>query len=165
MVSTRLTVIDDPLIVRGLGSRYFDGEGIAAKPMPVIDKGVFKNIYLDTYHGRKLGMETTTGGGSNRVVKLGKRGLDEIVKGIRKGVYVTSWMGGNSDPTTGDFSFGIRGHLIEKGKIGGPIGETNVTGNLLELFGNLKEVGNDPWPYSSLLAPTLVFKDAQFSGA
>ena len=80
------------------------------------------------------------------------------------GVYVTSWLGGNSDSTTGDFSLGMRGHLIEKGKIGAPIGEMNVTGNLLELFGRLAEVGGDPWPFGSMSVPTLVFEGVQFSG-
>jgi PmbA protein len=54
--------------------------------------------------------------------------------------------------------------MIEAGKIGEPIGEMNVTGNLLTMFSQLAEVGNDPWPYSSLLCPTLVFDDIQFSG-
>jgi PmbA protein len=165
MVSSKLTIIDDPLIPRGLGSRLFDGEGIAARRLPIIEKGVFRNLYLDTYHGRKLEMPPTTGSSSNRIVRLGKRDRDAIVRSIKKGVYVTAWMGGNADPTTGDFSFGIRGHLIEKGRIGEPVGEMNVTGNLLELFENLIEVGSDPWLYSSLLAPTLVFRNAEFSGA
>ena len=59
----------------------------------------------------------------------------------------------------------MRGHLVEKGKIGGPIGEMNVTGNLVDLFSKLAEVGSDPWPYSATLVPTLVFDGVQFSGA
>jgi len=73
-------------------------------------------------------------------------------------------MGGNSDSTTGDFSFGLRGHLVENGQVGAPVGEMNVTGNLLDLFGRLVAVGNDPYPYSSTKAPTLVFENVDFSG-
>ena len=51
------------------------------------------------------------------------------------------------------------------GQVGAPIGEVNVSGNLLDLFSRLVEVGNDPRPYSTLRAPTLVFEDVQFSGA
>jgi PmbA protein len=80
-------------------------------------------------------------------------------------VYVTSWLGGNADGTTGDFSLGLRGHMIENGKIGRPVGEMNVTGNLRDLFARLEAVGNDPYPYSSTLAPSLVFTDVDFSGA
>lgn len=161
----KLTITDDPLIPRGLGSRHFDGEGISAKRMPLIERGVVKNIYIDTYYGRKLGMAPTTGSASNRVVALGDKNLAELLTQAGSGIYVTSWLGGNSDSTTGDFSLGLRGHLIENGKIGAPIGEMNVTGNLPALYRSLVAVGNDPYPYSSLRAPTLVFQDVQFSGA
>ncbi len=161
----KLTVTDDPLIARGLSSRHFDGEGISAKRMPIVERGVVKNIYVDTYYGRKLGMAPTTGSPSNRVVSLGDKGLAELLAQAGSGLYVTSWLGGNSDSTTGDFSLGLRGHLIENGKIGAPIGEMNVTGNLPALYQSLIAVGNDPYPYSSLRAPTLVFQDVQFSGA
>jgi len=160
----KLTITDDPLIPRGLGSRHFDGEGISAKRMPIVERGVVKNLYVDTYYGRKLGMAPTTGSSSNRVVALGDKNLAELLAAAGKGIYVTSWLGGNSDPTTGDFSLGLRGHLIENGKIGAPIGEMNVTGNLPALYKNLAAVGNDPYPYSSLRAPTLVFENVQFSG-
>lgn len=164
-VSTKLSVIDDPLIPRGLGSRPFDGEGIAAKKLPIIEAGVFTNLYVDTYYGSKLGAKPTTGGASNRVVSLGTRGRDALVAAAKNGIYVTSWLGGNMDGTTGDFSLGARGHLIENGEIGAPIGEMNVTGNIVDLFTRLTELGNDPWKYSSTLAPTLVFEGVQFSGA
>jgi PmbA protein len=164
-VAKRLTITDEPLLPRGLGSRPFDGEGIAARTLPIIESGKLRNLYLDTYYARKLGMTPTTGDPSNRVVALGKRPLATIVEDVGTGVYVTSWLGGNSDDTTGDFSFGMRGHLIEGGKIGAPVGEMNVTGNLLELFSRLVEVGNDPWLFSSTRVPTLVFENVQFSGS
>lgn len=160
----KLTITDDPLIPRGLGSRHFDGEGISAKRMPIIEAGVVRNFYVDTYYGRKLGMSPTTGSASNRTVALGDKPLHALIADVGEGIYVTSWLGGNSDPTTGDFSLGLRGHLIKGGKIDAPIGEMNVTGNLAALFGKLALLGNDPYPYSSLRAPTLVFEDVQFSG-
>ena len=164
MVSKLLTIVDDPLIPRGLGSRPFDGEGLAAVRLPLIEGGVFRNLYVDTYYGSKLGAKPNAGSGSNRVVALGARGRDALVAAAKDGIYVTSWLGGNMDPTTGDFSFGARGHLIEGGAIGAPCGEMNVTGNIVDLFSRLAEVGNDPWKYSSTLAPTLVFEGVQFSG-
>ena len=165
MVSKKLTIVDDPLIARGLGSRPFDGEGIAAAKLPIITAGVFQNLYVDTYYGSKLGAKPTTGGPSNRVVTLGTRGRDALISAAKDGVYVTSWLGGNMDSTTGDFSLGARGHLIEGGALGAPVGEMNVTGNIVDLFAHLVELGNDPWKYSSTLAPTLVFEGVQFSGA
>ncbi len=84
---------------------------------------------------------------------------------MKTAIYVTSWLGGNADPTTGDFSFGLRGNLVEGGKIGAPVGEVNITGNLAGLFAKLSGVGNDPWKYGSIAAPTLVFDGVSFSGA
>lgn len=164
MVSKLLTIVDDPLIPRGLGSRPFDGEGIAAAKLPLIEGGMFRDLYVDTYYGSKLGAKPTTGGGSNRVIALGTRGRDALIAAAKDGIYVTSWLGGNMDSTTGDFSLGARGHLIEGGALGAPCGEMNVTGNIVDLFSRLAEVGNDPWRYSATLSPTLVFEDVQFSG-
>ena len=162
--SKTLTIVDDPLIVRGLASRRYDEEGISARALPIIEDGVVRNIYVDTYYGRKGDMAPTTGSPSNRVVSPGKLGLAELLSEAGNGVYVTSWLGGNADGTTGDFSLGLRGHVIENGKIGRPVGEMNVTGNLRDLFSRLEMVGNDPYPYSSTLAPSLVFSDVDFSG-
>jgi PmbA protein len=163
--SDKLTITDDPLIRRGLASRHYDSEGISARAIPIVENGVVRNIYVDTYYGRKGGMEPTTGSASNRVVSPGDRSLQQLLGDAGEGIYVTSWLGGNADSTTGDFSLGLRGHVIENGKVGRPVGEMNVTGNLRELFGRLEMVGNDPYPYSSTLVPSLVFSDVDFSGA
>ena len=162
--SPALTIVDDPLIVRGLGSRHYDSEGISAQVLPIVERGVVRNIYVDTYYGRKAGMTPTTGNASNRRIQLGEQSLAELLKDAGEGVYVTSWLGGNADGTTGDFSLGLRGHMIENGQIGRPVGEMNVTGNLKDLFTRLEAVGNDPYPYSTTLAPSLVFSDVDFSG-
>ena len=162
--SDKLTIIDDPLIKRGFGSRHYDNEGISASVLPIVEGGVVKNIYVDTYYGRKADMAPTTGSASNRRVQTGEHSLQQLMADVGEGVYVTSWLGGNADGTTGDFSLGLRGHMIENGRIGRPVGEMNVTGNLRDLFGRLELVSNDPYPYSKTLTPSLVFADVDFSG-
>ncbi len=161
----KLTIVDDPLIPRAMGSRHFDSEGIAARYLPLVEDGVIRNLYVDTYHGRKADMPPTTGTPSNRVVKPGDYSLAELLGAVGNGVYVTSWLGGNADSTTGDFSLGLRGHMIEDGAVGRPVGEMNVTGSLRDLFNRLELVGNDVYPYSTTLSPSLVFGDVDFSGA
>lgn len=163
-VSERLSITDDPLIVRGFGSRTYDGEGIGARVLPILERGALVNAYVDTYHGRKVGMPPTTGGASNLVVDPGARDLAAIVSDVHDGLLVTSWLGGNSDATTGDFSLGLRGHVIANGAIGAPVQGMNLTGNLLSLFAQLVEVGGDPWTYGSRLVPTLVFDPVQVGG-
>lgn len=162
--SDKLSIVDDPLIVRGLASRLYDQEGIAAKVLPIVTEGVIENIYVDTYYGRKAEMQPTTGTPSNVRIAAGQQTLDELVSDVGEGIYVTSWLGGNADSTTGDFSLGLRGHMIENGAVGRPIGEMNVTGNLRSLFSRLEALGNDPYPYATILAPSMVFADVDFSG-
>ena len=91
--------------------------------------------------------------------------MSELLADVGDGVYVTSWLGGNADRTTGDFSLGLRGHMIVNGQIGRPVSEMNVTGNLRDLFNRLEMTGNDIYPYSATLSPSLVFSDVDFSGA
>jgi PmbA protein len=163
--SDKLTLVDEPLIRRGLGSRLFDEEGIAARRLPLVEAGTVRNIYVDTYYGRKAAMQPTTGSLSNVTVATGELSLQELVAEVGEGIYVTSWLGGNADGTTGDFSLGLRGHVIENGVIGRPVGEMNVTGNLRKLFGQLELTGNDVYPYATILSPSLAFTGVDFSGA
>jgi PmbA protein len=165
LASDKLSIVDDPLLVRGFASRLFDGEGISARRLPIIEAGVAKNVYVDTYYGKKAGLEPTTGSGSNKVIALGEQDRAALLAEVGEGILVTGWLGGNSDSTTGDFSFGLEGHLIEGGQVGACVGEMNATGNLVDLFMHLVAVGNDPWEYSSTLAPSLVFEGVQISGA
>ena len=162
--SPLLTLVDDPLVPAGLGSRPFDGEGLAARRRPIFEGGILRHHFLDTYYARKLGRAPTTGSPSNLVLEPGGRSFDQLLADVGDGILVTSFLGGNSDPTTGNFSFGIRGHLIAGGRIGAPVSEMNITGTLPDLLLRLEAVGDDPYPYASVLSPTLVFGDVQFAG-
>ncbi len=164
IASEKLTVIDDPFVEKGLGSRFFDGEGLAAKRRVVIEKGVLREYFIDNYYGKKLGMEPTSQGPSNVLFDYGTRSLDEMTAGVTRGILVTGFIGGNSNSTTGDFSFGIVGLLIEGGKTVRPVNEMNISGNLKELWNQLSDVGNDPYPYSSMRMPSLLFEGVNFSG-
>ncbi|MDJ0763486.1 MAG: TldD/PmbA family protein [Myxococcota bacterium] len=160
-----LDIADDPFVPGGFGSRLFDNEGIAAKQMPLFEKGVFRNFYLDTYYAKKLAMVPTTGSRSNIMVTPGKKDLDGLIAGIQKGVLVRGFVGGNSNLTTGDFSLGVYGTLIENGALTRAVAEMNIAGNHKDLWHRLVEVGNDPYPFSSLRSPSLLFDSIQFAGA
>ena len=116
IASSLLTVTDDPLQVRGPASRHYDGEGISAKRVPIIDQGVLQTYYIDTYYGRKLGWQPTMGTSSNLVFAPGDKDLNGLIADVADGFHVTSWLGGNADATTGDFSYGFRGFRIANGK-------------------------------------------------
>lgn len=165
IASPLLDILDDPLIPRAPGSRPYDGDGIKAQRMPVIEAGVLKNYYINTYYGRKLGMETTTGGRSNWVLRPGTRALSEIARDLPRCIVVTGFLGGNSNGVTGDFSFGIQGLLMENGEVAGHLSEMNVSGNIGELFQQLAEVGSDVWTWGSVRTPSLLFENIDFSGS
>ncbi len=162
--SDTLTIIDDPFIESGLGSRLYDSDGLATKRRAIIEKGLLQSYYVDYYYGKKLGLEPTVGSSTNVVMDYGDRSMDDIVSATDKGILVTGFLGGNCNSTTGDFSYGITGLYIENGQVIKPVGEMNIAGSMLELWGNLAEVGNDPNIYSSWRLPAMVFKDVQFSG-
>lgn len=164
LFSPRLTLVDDPLIEKGLGSRLFDSEGIAARRIPLFERGTLKSYYIDWYYGRKLKMAPTTGRLSNLRWTGGDRDRARLVADVRDGIFVTGFIGGNSNGTTGDFSLGVYGFRIQAGQLAGPISEMNISGNHLELWKQLVAVGNDPYPHSPLRTPTLVFDKVQFAG-
>jgi PmbA protein len=162
--SSRLDVRDAPLVPRGLGSRRYDGEGLPARGFPVFEQGVLRSFYVDCYYGRKLGLPPTTARTSNLAWTLSGRSQAELLAELGDGVLVTGFLGGNSNATTGDFSLGVRGFAVRGGERAEPIGEMNVSGNHLELWTRLAAVGNDPYRYSALRTPTLVFEGVQLAG-
>jgi PmbA protein len=162
--SPLLDVADDPLIPKAFGSRLYDGEGLAARRRPVFEKGVLRSYYVDTYYGKKLKMAPTSGGASNLAWTLGAKPQVAILKDVGEGILVTGFLGGNSNGTTGDYSLGVQGFAIRGGERAEPVGEMNIAGNLLDLLKKLTAVGNDPWPYSSMRTPTLVFEGIQVAG-
>ncbi len=159
-----LFVHEDPAIARGLGSRLFDGEGIASRRFPVVEHGVLRSYYLDTYYAAKLGIPPTTGGSANLGFALGQRSLEEMLHDLAEGILVTGFLGGNSNRTTGDFSFGVMGFYVKNGERAFPVAEINMAGNHLSFWRQLSEMGNDPYPYSSRYCPTMLFEGVQITG-
>ncbi|MFA6956890.1 MAG: TldD/PmbA family protein [Thermoanaerobaculia bacterium] len=162
--SEKLTIVDDPLIPKGLGSRHFDMEGISAKMRPIIEAGVLRSYFIDNYYGRKLGVAPTSGNMSNLTWKYGDTNRAGIVAELQDAILVTDFIGGNSNALTGDFSLGVQGYRIRGGKLAEPVAEMNISGNHLEFWKRIAAVGNDPFPYSAMNAPTLVFEGVSFAG-
>jgi PmbA protein len=164
IASDKLILVDDPLIQEGQGSRLYDGDGFAAKKRTIIEAGVLKDFYIDWYYSRKLGLEPTSGSIGNMIVPAGTRSVDEIIKDLGKGILVTDFLGGNSNPTTGDFSVGIFGQFFDGGKIVHPVSEMNIADSHLKFWHKLAECANDPWLYSDWRTPSMVFSDVVVSG-
>jgi PmbA protein len=168
---------DDPGLVRGLGSRPFDGEGLACKPCTIIDDdGVLKTWLLDARSAHRLG-EPPTGhaargsaglpgpSSSNIVLDGGQGDLASIIKETKRGLLVTQLLGHSPDMITGEYSRGASGFLIVDGEIVHPVEEITVAGDMKDMMKGLDRVGADLDTRSSWHIPTLRFAELMVSGS
>lgn len=162
--SERMMLTDEPHIIGANGARYFDDEGVATERRPIVENGVLKTYFIDTYNSKKMGVEPTISSPSLLIMKPGDKDVNGLIADVANGIFITGFNGGNSNSTTGDFSYGIEGFLIENGKLTQPVNEMNITGNMVKLWSSLVAVGNDPRPTSSWQIPSLVFEGVDFSG-
>lgn len=162
-----LTIMDLPHIKGQTCSKLFDSEGVATVETPIIRSGEVCEYFVNTYMSRKLGIAPTVEEATRpKVLPWPESGLgrSEILKICGNGILVTDFNGGNSNPVTGDFSYGIEGFLFENGKVSRPVSGMLVTGNFLSLWKKLIAAGDDARDCMSKLIPTLAFADVDFSG-
>jgi PmbA protein len=140
-----LSVIDDALRPRGLRSRPFDGEGIAARSLALVEDGVLQTWLLDLASARQLGLRPTghasrgTGGppgpsATNLYLAAGAVSPEELIADIKSGFYVTDLMGHGINMVTGDYSRGASGFWIEDGRTTYAVSEMSIAGNLKDMF-------------------------------
>ena len=167
-----MTLVDKPLTKGQTGSRLFDSEGVASRETPVIEKGVVKEYFVNTYMSNKMGIAPTIEDVMRPVLepcvapgllKPPRMDKDGIMALVGDGILVTGFNGGNSNSATGDFSFGVEGFLFKDGRIVHPVREILITGNLLTLWNNLLAAGDDARTCKSKIIPTLAFKEVDFS--
>lgn len=160
-----VTIVDDGLIPGALGSKPFDGEGLATRRTVLVHEGVLESYLLDTYSARKLGMASThhavrDGSGvavatTNLMLLPGTASPAELVASIDDGFYVTELIGFGVNGVTGDYSRGAAGLWIEHGRLAYPVEEVTVAGNLLEMLGAVDGVANDLVLRDRTAAPTV----------
>src|ERR1700686_750554 len=162
----QVTVIDDGTIPGGFGTSPFDGEGVPTRRTVVIENGVLKSYLMNTYTAKKLGLETTANasrglagtpgiGPGNYFLQPGSKTPQQIISGIKEGLYVTEFLGHGANLVTGDYSRGASGLWISGGELAFPVEEITVAGNLKELFFNISEIGNDLEFRGSMACPTI----------
>lgn len=165
IISNKVTIIDNPHALATFGSRWYDGEGVATFKQNIVQDGILNTYFIDTYNAIKMNIPPTISSPSVLSLEQGEYNWEELLKVMGQGIWVTGFNGGNTNPTTGDFSFGIEGFWIENGQLSIPLAEMNITGNILDLWNNLIEIGNDPFSEcSSRQIPSLLFSDVSFSG-
>lgn len=172
--SEGMTIMDLARTPGRSGSRMYDSEGVATKDAPIIENGVVKQYFVSTYMSEKTGFKPTVEDISRPCLMPFVKGseLSDIEKGVSlkdilgicgNGIYVTGFNGGNCNPVSGDFSFGIEGFAFSKGKVTHPVREMLITGNIVELWNNLTAAGTDMRASSRWQIPTLAFENVSFS--
>ena len=161
-----LTILDCARNPGEAGAKYFDSEGVATRPRPIIEQGVVREYFVNTYMAHKLGIAPTVEDAVRpKVLPYPRKGLrrSDILEMCGSGILVTDFNGGNSNSATGNFSYGIEGFAFKNGRIAHPVRDMVVTGNFLDLWHHLVACGDDARVCLAKQVPTLAFKDVDFS--
>lgn len=170
--SSRITLVDDPLRQRGLGSRPCDGEGLPGRPLTLVAAGLLRAFATDLESARRLDLPTTGhgiwGGGvspSNLYLEAGGLSPEAILADTPRGLLVTGMMGGGFQATSGHWSQGCLGLWIEGGAVAHPVREVTVAGSFDDLLGAVDAVGEDlDFDLGAVAAPTLRVAELAVAG-
>jgi PmbA protein len=184
-----ITIVDDGTMVfdhaladgatlraGGFGTSPFDGDGLATRRTVVVERGVLKELLLNTYTARKLNMKSNGKasrglagapgiGGGNYFLEPGELTQERIVGEVKSGLYVLGTMGFGVNLVTGDYSQGATGLWIENGELTHAVEEITIAGNLKEMFRNVSAIGNDLEFRGSGAVPTVRIEGMTVAGS
>ncbi len=183
------SLIDDPHSPEGVGSKSFDDEGTPTRMMPLIENGIFKNVYSDSYNAFKEKKESTGNalrpgspmgrsaepiplpGTHNLRIKNGDFSEDEIIKDTKKGILVGRlWYTYAVNPIKGDFSCTARSgiRIIKDGEVKDPGKTVRIVHNITDLLKNISAIGNNSknvlqWASLPSICPTIRAEDIKLT--
>jgi PmbA protein len=160
-----INVFDKPDILKGLGSRSFDNEGVKTDTLKLVDNGILKNYLIDTYNGKKLSLKSNgrCGGASNLYFENGMMSYKDLLNSSSKSLYITETIGHGSNIVTGDYSVGATGFLVENGEFKYPINEITIAGNFKDMFQNITLANDLDFKYSTN-SPTMMIEGMVVAG-
>lgn len=146
--SADITILDEPHLPRGLRSRPFDAEGLQTRPMALVQDGVLNTYLLNQHAARQLQLAPTghaTRGAasqpgvapSNVTLQPGRLPVADLMRDIKRGLFVTDLIGSGVNGVTGDYSRGASGFLIENGVLTIPVSEITLASTLPHIFSHL----------------------------
>ena len=144
-----IDITEDPHLRGGKGSAPFDDEGVRTKARKVVQAGVVQGYFLSSYSGRKLGMRTTGHAGGSQNLRVTSRltqpgdHLDQMLRKLGRGLFVTELMGQGMNYVTGDYSRGAAGYWVEDGRIAFPVHEVTIAGHMRDMLRGVVAVGAD----------------------
>jgi TldD protein len=151
-----LTAYDDGSLPGEWGTDGIDDEGTRTQRTAVIEDGQLTSYLYDLLTARKDEAASTGNGRresfrhlpiprmTNTFIAPGEGTPEELIADVERGFYAVSFAGGQVDPTTGDFVFGVsEGYLIESGKVTSPCRGATLIGNCLDALGKIDAVADD----------------------
>lgn len=167
VASSKVTLRDDPRRLFGVGSSLYDDEGCPTQSKIMIEEGVVKEYFYDTYTGNKDGRASNASAGrgsfkglpgptaSNFFMDAGTLSREQIIEDTKDGILVLDIMGMHTaDPVSGEFSVGVSGLSVRGGRLGHAIKSAMISGNILQLLDRIDAVGNDLTFYGAMGSPT-----------
>ncbi len=164
IASDKFTLHSKPVSTEIADGYFTTPDGYKAENLTIIDKGVLKTFILSLYGSKKTGLARVSNSGDCYVVDPGDKSFDDIVKSIKKGLLVARFSGGMPNDN-GDFS-GIakNSYYIENGKIQYPVSETMISGNIPQMFLDIKDISKERVDFGSGVLPWISFNGITVSG-
>lgn len=161
-----LTLQEDPAMLGGLASAYFDGDGVATRNNVFVENGRLASYILSTYSARKLGLETTGNAGGVHNLHLNAPMVPhaDLMAQMGTGLLITELMGQGVNGVTGDYSRGASGFWVENGEIAYPVAEFTLAGNLKDMLLNIVGLADDIDIRSSIRSPSLLLESMTVAG-
>lgn len=175
IASPALSIIDNPLLERGMYSAKCDGEGVVSKETNLIKDGVLNSFIYDIYTANKEGVESTSNGyrGSYLTTPMISPSNLEFrfsemkdLSEIDRGVLTTSVLGAHTaNPISGDFSVeASNAFKIENGELTDPINKAMISGNVFEIMKKVEGLNTEIKQYGSFIIPKLLVHDLRVVG-
>lgn len=175
LFSEDINIIDDPHMVRGHGSRPWDGEGVKTSRMNLVENGALTTWLLNSSTARQLGLKTTGHasrsigsppgvGATNTYFAPSAQSPEQLMHGIVHGLSVTEMFGPSFNQNTGDYSVGVAGFEIVDGEKTRPVSEITVAGNLRDMFKTLR-VADDLVFDGATVSPTVLIESLAVAGS
>ncbi len=156
LASSIVTAYDDGTMPGEWGTDAIDDEGTHCQSTRVLDEGELCIFLYDLLRARKDGRPSTGNGRRQsfrhlpipRMTNTYIAPLDndpkDIIAGVQRGLYAVSFGGGQVEPATGDFVFGLsEGYLIENGEVTSPVRGATLIGNGIDVLTKIDAIGND----------------------
>jgi len=163
--SDSINIFDQPDIIKGLGSKSFDSEGVKTETLNLVERGILKHYLIDTYNGKKLNLKSNgrCGGTSNLYFENGKISYNDLLNSNSRCLYITETIGHGSNIITGDYSVGATGFLVENGELKYPVNEITIAGNFKNMFQNITLANDLEFEYSTN-SPTMMIEGMVVAG-